>query len=97
MQRRHVRHTKTPASPPNTNSSSPSSQNLRETLRYFGNAKVSGWLVEGVSRAQEVVDHVRLVVQLLVHHQGQDAHLCRAPVVQLDRALRRLGLLRHRV
>ncbi|CAN0487857.1 unnamed protein product, partial [Ectocarpus sp. 8 AP-2014] len=54
-------------------------------------------LVEGVSRAEEVVDHVRLVVQLLVHHQSQDAHLCRAPVVQLDRALRRLGLLRHRV
>ncbi|CAM9091393.1 unnamed protein product, partial [Ectocarpus sp. 6 AP-2014] len=55
------------------------------------------YLVEGVRRADEVVDDVGLVVELLVHHEGEDAHLCRAAVVELDRALRRLGLLRHGV
>ncbi|CAN0053431.1 unnamed protein product, partial [Ectocarpus fasciculatus] len=54
-------------------------------------------LVEGVARAEEVVDDVRLVVELLVHHEAEDAHLGGAAVVELDRALGGLGLLGHGV
>ena len=54
-------------------------------------------LVEGVRGADEVVDDVGLVGELLVHHHSQDAHLCGASVVELDRALRLLGLLGERL
>ena len=33
------------------------------------------YLVEGDGGAKERVDHVRVVVKLLVHHEGQDTHL----------------------
>ena len=50
-------------------------------------------LVELDGGAQEGVDDVGVVVQLLVHHQGQDAHLGGAAVVQLDGQLLVDGLL----
>jgi len=39
------------------------------------------------SSAYQIVDDVGVVVDCLVHHQAQDAHLCRAAVVELDRLL----------
>ena len=44
-------------------------------------------LVEWNRGAEKGVDDVRVVVELLVHHQGQDAHLGGSAVVQLDRQL----------
>lgn len=35
----------------------------------------------------QIVDDVGVVVDCLVHHQAQDAHLRRAAVVELDRLL----------
>ena len=55
--------------------------------------RCTGCLVELDGGAQEGVDDVRVVVQLLVHHQGQDAHLSSAAVVQLDGQLLVDGLL----
>ena len=59
--------------------------------------KKSQALVEGVRRAEEVVDDVGLVGELFVHHHGKDAHLRGAAVVELDRALGGLGLRGHGV
>mmetsp|Transcript_18314 Transcript_18314/g.31244 ORF Transcript_18314/g.31244 Transcript_18314/m.31244 type:complete len:227 (+) Transcript_18314:299-979(+) len=50
-------------------------------------------LVESHRGAEEVVDDVRVAVKLVVHHEGEDAHLCGAAVVELDSALGSLGLL----
>ena len=47
-------------------------------------------LVEGDGVAQEGVDDVGVVVELLVHHEGEDAHLGTA-VVELDRLLAKGG------
>mmetsp|Transcript_28385 Transcript_28385/g.72062 ORF Transcript_28385/g.72062 Transcript_28385/m.72062 type:complete len:213 (+) Transcript_28385:113-751(+) len=54
-------------------------------------------LVERDRRAEERVDDVRVAVELLVHHEREDAHLRRAAVVELDSALGELGLLVERV
>ena len=45
-----------------------------------------------VSRGAEGEDEVE-VAELLVHHEGEDAHHRRAAVVELDRALRELLLV----
>ena len=45
-------------------------------------------------RAEDFVDDVRGVVDLLVHHEAKDSHLRGAAVVELDRALGVLLLLR---
>jgi hypothetical protein len=44
-------------------------------------------LVEGHGGAQHGVEDVGVAVKLLVHHEGEDAHLRGAPVVQLDGSL----------
>ena len=49
--------------------------------------------VEGDGVAEEGVDDVGVVVQLLVHHQGEDAHLGSTAVVELDGELLVDGLL----
>jgi hypothetical protein len=41
-------------------------------------------LVEGHGGAEQGVDDIGVVVELLVHHEGEDAHLGGAAVVQLD-------------
>ena len=41
-------------------------------------------LVERNGGAKEGVDDIRVVVQLLVHHQSKDAHLSSTAVVQFD-------------
>lgn len=46
-----------------------------------------------VRGAQDVVDDVGLVGQFLVDHHGKDAHLRSTAVVELNRALLKLGLL----
>lgn len=48
-------------------------------------------------RAEDLVDDVRVVVHLLVHHEPQDTHLRRTPVVQLDRTLDVLLFVTERV
>ena len=40
-------------------------------------------LVEGNGGTQQTVDHVRVVVKLLVYHEGQDTHLGGTAVVEL--------------
>ena len=50
-------------------------------------------LVEWDRVAEEGVDNVGVVVQLLVNHQGEDAHLGGTAVVQLDGELLVDGLL----
>ena len=50
------------------------------------------YLVEGHGGAEEGVDDVGVVVELLVHHEGEDAHLGGAAVVELDGALLGDGL-----
>ena len=49
--------------------------------------KTARRLVERDRRPEQRVDDVRVVVELLVYHEGEDAHLCRATVVQLDARL----------
>ena len=54
-----------------------------------GRAKQAGGFgsnnyLAGHGEAEQGVDDVGVVVQLLVHHQGQDAHLGGKAVVQLD-------------
>ena len=51
------------------------------------------YLVEWDRVAEEGVDDVGVVVQLLVNHQGKDAHLGGTAVVQLDGELLVNGLL----
>ena len=41
-------------------------------------------LVEGHRGPKEAIDHVGVVVKLLVHHEGQNAHLGSTTVVELD-------------
>ena len=53
----------------------------------------SDLLVEGDRGAEEGVDDVGVIVQLLVHHEGEDAHLSSAAVVELDGQLSVDGLL----
>ena len=50
-------------------------------------------LVEGDGVAEEGVDDVWVVVQLLVDHEGEDAHLGGTAVVELDGELLVDGLL----
>ena len=50
-------------------------------------------LVEGDGGAEEGVDDVGVIVQLLVDHEGKDAHLGRTAIVELDRELLVDGLL----
>jgi len=52
--------------------------------------------VELDGEAQEGVEDVRVVVDLLVHHQAEDTHLGGAAVVQLDGELLVDGLLPSR-
>ena len=47
-------------------------------------------LVEWDRSAKEGVDDIGVVVQLLVHHEGEDAHLSGTSIVELDCCL---GLL----
>eukprot|EP00307_Rebecca_sp_RCC1486_P014930 CAMPEP_0119405622 /NCGR_PEP_ID=MMETSP1335-20130426/217_1 /TAXON_ID=259385 /ORGANISM="Chrysoculter rhomboideus, Strain RCC1486" /LENGTH=134 /DNA_ID=CAMNT_0007429641 /DNA_START=134 /DNA_END=535 /DNA_ORIENTATION=+ len=54
-------------------------------------------LVERDRGAEDRVDDVRVAIELLVHHERQDAHLRCAALVKLDRALLDLGLLGERV
>ena len=54
---------------------------------------VGNRLVERNRGAEEGVDDVGVVVQLLVHHEGEDAHLSSTAVVQLDGQLLVDGLL----
>lgn len=54
---------------------------------------LSSRLVEWHRVAQQGVDDVRVVVELLVHHQSEDTHLGSTAVVQLDRELLVDGLL----
>jgi hypothetical protein len=44
-------------------------------------------LVERDRGAKKGVDDVRVVVELLVHHQGKDSHLRGTAVIQLDGGL----------
>ena len=50
-------------------------------------------MVEGHGVAEERVDDVRVVVELLVDHEGEDAHLGGTAVVELDGELLVDGLL----
>ena len=50
-------------------------------------------MVEGDRGAEEGVDDVRVVVELLVNHEGKDAHLSSTAVVELDGQLLVDGLL----
>ena len=53
------------------------------------------WLetsVEVYREAEQTVDNIGVIIQLLVHHQCQNSHLRRAAIVQLD-GLLRLNLL----
>ena len=50
-------------------------------------------LVEGNWGAEKGVDDIGVVVQLLVHHEGEDAHLGGTAVVELDGKLLVDGLL----
>ena len=56
----------------------------------FGEAK---YLVEGDGGTEEGVDDVGVVVELLVHHEAEDAHLGGTAVVELDGELLVEGLL----
>ena len=58
-----------------------------------GGCSLNSNLVEWHRVAQQGVDDVRVVVELLVYHQGEDTHLGSAAVVQLDRELLIDGLL----
>jgi len=49
--------------------------------------------VKGHRSAKDVIDNVRVVVQALVHHKAEDAHLGGAAVVELNATLLQLGLL----
>ena len=57
----------------------------------FGEAKYL--LVEGDGGAEEGVDDVGVVVELLVHHEAEDTHLGGTAVVELDGELLVEGLL----
>ena len=46
--------------------------------------RTSNLLVEGNGVTKERVDHVGVVVKLLVHHKGKDAHHGGTAVVELD-------------
>eukprot|EP00307_Rebecca_sp_RCC1486_P007571 CAMPEP_0119434010 /NCGR_PEP_ID=MMETSP1335-20130426/50449_1 /TAXON_ID=259385 /ORGANISM="Chrysoculter rhomboideus, Strain RCC1486" /LENGTH=206 /DNA_ID=CAMNT_0007459861 /DNA_START=518 /DNA_END=1134 /DNA_ORIENTATION=- len=67
------------------------------TKPVVGLCNIAEGLVERHRRAEERVDDVRVAVELLVHHEREDAHLRGAPVVELDRALELLRLGRELV
>ena len=56
----------------------------RETIANSRQRGEERRLVEGDGGAQQGVDDVGVVVELLVHHEGKDAHLGGTAVVELD-------------
>jgi hypothetical protein len=59
----------------------------------FPSGNINHLLVEWDGGAKKGVDDVRIVVELLVDHEGEDAHLGGTAVVELDGELLVDGLL----